>query len=342
VKLLEKNLKTGKITGKWCDFLSWRNEWKSTLAVQVFFEFWILLMNGNAFVLCCFRWIPSCSASDEWILLYFAVDVVLFCVPFVICLFLLPLWWLLERAVKVHRNMMTALIGSLQVHLAALPKFSVADCSKIQPRALRRLQVHLNGDCSTARAVKFGRWPTARRRVSSSLDDCSKPYRVRAIPSSSDHWLLGAQAARDKEMSARNNSGGGGGGGGAVVTVKGCQLVIQSAAAFAKCDCVGTQINRSAAWLFFLHEKNGGRSCGYSRIIAWTWGAFSCSEPSCMTVRDVLWKTIISLMQILLDVVFCLLLMLRARAGHHHIIKPNLWCDNNNSSINGSFYLLTS
>ena len=224
------------------------------ISCQVFFEFWILLMNGML-----------CS-------LLFPIDSFLFCFwmdspalcrrcCFVLCAvrysFLLPLWWLLERAVKVHRNnMMTALIGSLQVHLAALAKFSVADCSKIQPRALRRLQVHLNGDCSTARAVKFGRWPTARRRVSSSLDDCSKPYRVRAIPSSSDHWLLGAQAARDKEMSARNNSGG------AVVIVKGSvrsQLVIQSAAAFAKCDCVDIHINRSAAWLFFLHEKNGGR-----------------------------------------------------------------------------------
>jgi hypothetical protein len=310
VKLLEKNLKTGKITGKWCDFLSWRNEWKSTLAVQVFFEFWILLMNGNAFVLCCcYRWIPSCSASDEWILLYFAVDVVLFCVPFVICLFLLPLWWLLERAVKVHRNMMTALIGSLQVHLAALPQVqcgwlledptqsSTAASSSSEWRLLDGAccQVRSMTDCSTPR-VKFARWL------------------LEAIPCPGDPKFIRSLTARStsRARSARNNSGGGG----AVVTVKGCQLVIQSAAAFAKCDCVGTQINRSAAWLFFLHEKNGGRSCGYSRIIAWTWGAFSCSEPSCMTVRDVLWKTIISLMQILLDVVFCLLLMLRARAGH--------------------------
>ena len=173
---------------------------KIDISCQLFFEFWILLMNGNAlFFLCCFRLIHSflfCIWMDSPALCRRCC--------FVLCavrysLFLLPLWWLLERAVKVHRNnMMTALIGSLQVHLAALPKFSVADCSKIQPRALRRLQVHLNGDCSTPRAVKFGRWPTARRRVSSSLDDCSKPYRVRAIPSSSDHWLLGAQAARDR------------------------------------------------------------------------------------------------------------------------------------------------
>ena len=138
------------------------------ISCQVFFEFWILLMNGML-----------CS-------LLFPIDSFLFCFwmdspalcrrcCFVLCAvrysFLLPLWWLLERAVKVHRNMMTALIGSLQVHLAALPQVqcgwlledptqsSTAASSSSEWRLLDAAccQVRSMTDCSTPR-VKFARW----------------------------------------------------------------------------------------------------------------------------------------------------------------------------------------